>query len=266
MSFDNAPGSMREPRPHPLQRPQLIGLDADDTLWHNEPLFRMTHARFDALLSPWADAASVARHLAAVERRNLSVYGYGAKGFTLSMIETAVELSGGQAGAALLGEILEAGRELMRHPMQPLPGVHQALERLANIAPLVLITKGDLFHQESKLAASGLGGFFHGVEIVSEKTADTYARAFRRHGAAPEAALMAGNSVRSDILPALAAGSRAALIPYPLVWEHEAAEAPLGHPGFVQFDTLAALADWLQAAESARVQPGKGATDSTSLT
>ncbi|MBP6900576.1 MAG: HAD family hydrolase [Burkholderiaceae bacterium] len=256
MSFANAP------------RPQLIGLDADDTLWHNEPLFRLTHARFDALLAPWADSATVTRHLAAVERRNLATYGYGAKGFTLSMMETAVELSGSRVPGAVLAEILAAGRELMQHPMEPLPGVHQALERLAAIAPLVLITKGDLFHQESKLAASGLGRFFHGVEIVSEKSADTYNRSFRRHGAAPEAALMAGNSVRSDILPALAAGSRAALIPYPLVWEHEAAELPLGHPGFAQFDNLGRLVDWLEGLERAEpgVQPGNGATDSTRRT
>lgn len=249
-------------------RPTLIGLDADDTLWHNEPLFRLTHARFDALLAPWADAAAVAAHLAAVERRNLGTYGYGAKGFTLSMIETALDLSHRQVPGAVLHEILAAGRELMHHPMEPLPGVAEALPRLAAIAPLVLITKGDLFHQESKLAASGLGRFFHGVEIVSEKTADTYRRVFARHGAAPEATLMAGNSVRSDILPALAAGGRAALIPYPLVWEHEAAEVPHGHAGFVQCESLAALADWLeglptvahpaQPGQASPAQPGAG--------
>ncbi len=234
--------------PHPAVTPALIGLDADDTLWHNEPLFRMTHARFDSLLQPWADSDTVAAHLAQVEHRNLHVYGYGAKGFTLSMMETALELSQGQAAASVLAEILQAGRELMRHPMEPLPGVPAALERLARMAPLVLVTKGDLFHQESKLAASGLGSFFHGVEIVSEKTANTYRRAFKRHGSAPELALMAGNSVRSDILPALDAGSHAALIPYPLVWSHEVAEVPTGHPRFVQVDSLGALADWLEAA------------------
>lgn len=229
-----------------MTRPTLIGLDADDTLWHNEPLFRMTHARFDALLAPWADAAAVASHLAAVERRNLGTYGYGAKGFTLSMLETALDLSRREVPGEVLHQILAAGRELMRHPMEPLPGVAQALPRLAAIAPLVLITKGDLFHQETKLAASGLGAFFHGVEIVSEKTADTYRRVAARHGAAPGATLMAGNSVRSDILPALDAGCRAVLIPYPLVWAHEAAEVPQAHPRFMQCESLAALADWLE--------------------
>jgi putative hydrolase of the HAD superfamily len=230
-----------------MTTPTLIGLDADDTLWHNEPLFRLTHARFDELLAPWAEPATVARTLAEVERRNLGTYGYGAKGFTLSMIETALQLSDSCVPAAVLGEILAAGRELMRHPMEPLPGTDEALERLAAVAPLVLITKGDLFHQESKLAASGLGRHFHGVEIVSEKTADTYRRAFARHGATPEQALMAGNSVRSDVLPALEAGCQAVLIPYPLVWEHEAAAAPHGHPRFRECASLAALADWLGA-------------------
>lgn len=232
-----------------MTRPTLIGLDADDTLWHNETLFRLTHQRFNELLAPWADAPQVEAHLAGVERRNLLVYGYGAKGFTLSMLETAIELSGGNAPAGVLGEILASGRELMTHPIEPLPGVHEALEQLAQRAPLVLITKGDLFHQESKLAASGLGDFFAGIEIVSEKTPDTYRRAFRRHGTPPEEALMAGNSVRSDILPALEAGAYAALIPYPLVWAHEAADAPQAHPRFRQFDALGQLAPWLDSIE-----------------
>ena len=228
-----------------MTRPLIIGLDADDTLWHNETLFRMTHARFNELLAPWADAPAVADHLAAVERRNLGTYGYGAKGFTLSMMETALELSAHQAPGAVLAEILSAGRALMQHPIEPLPGVAQALQRLAAIAPLVLITKGDLFHQESKLAASGLGRHFSGVEVVSEKTADTYRAVFERHGVAPEQALMAGNSVRSDILPALAAGCRAVLVPYPLVWAHEEAQAPVDDPRFCICDSLDELADWL---------------------
>ena len=234
-----------------MQAPKIIALDADDTLWHNETLFRLTHARFDALLSPWADADRVEDALAAVERRNLGTYGYGAKGFTLSMLETALELSDAQVPAAVLAEILAAGRDLMRHPMEPLPGVADALERLAQIAPLVLITKGDLFHQESKLAASGLGRFFSGVEIVSEKTAETYRRAFARHGVPPEQTLMAGNSVRSDVLPALEAGCFAVLIPYPLVWAHEDAPVPTGHARFRQCASMPALADWLAGGELA---------------
>jgi putative hydrolase of the HAD superfamily len=223
----------------------LIGIDADDTLWHNEPVFRLTHRRFNDLLADFADETELEARLAAVERRNIATYGYGAKGFTLSMIETALEVSAAKVSPAVLKEILEAGREMMTHPHEPLPGVAEALEQLAERAPLVLITKGDLFHQESKLAASGLGSHFSGVEIVSEKTADTYRRAFARHGAAADAALMAGNSVKSDVLPVLDTGGWAALIPYPLVWGHEAATAPVGHPRFREVETLGSLAAWI---------------------
>jgi putative hydrolase of the HAD superfamily len=222
----------------------LIGIDADDTLWHNEPVFRLTHARFNTLLADFADAETLEAHLAAVERRNLATYGYGAKGFTLSMIETALEVSGGKASGAAINEILSFGREMMTHPHEPLPGVDAALKELADRAPLVLITKGDLFHQESKLAASGLGSHFSGIEIVSEKTPETYARAFARHGGSAETALMAGNSVKSDILPMLKAGGWAALIPYPLVWAHEAAEPPKDHPRFRELASLADLSAW----------------------
>ncbi|WP_380875126.1 haloacid dehalogenase [Sphingomonas sp. DBB INV C78] len=224
----------------------LVGLDADDTLWHNETIFRLTHERFNALLADFADAGTVETRLTEIERRNLAVYGYGAKGFTLSMLETALEISDRQASTAVIAEILAAGREMMAHPIDPLPGVREALEVLAAESRLVLITKGDLFHQEQKLAASGLGSLFHGVEVVSEKTADTYVRAFARHGGSAETALMAGNSVRSDILPALAAGAHAALIPYPLVWAHEAADPPADHPRYRELTSLADLPGWIE--------------------
>ncbi|PTQ12852.1 HAD family hydrolase [Sphingomonas oleivorans] len=223
-----------------------IGLDADDTLWHNETIFRLTQRRFQELLAPFADEALIEERLAEVEQRNLALYGYGAKGFTLSMLETALELSRACVPATVVEEILAAGREMMRHPVEPLPGVTEALETLAERARLILITKGDLFHQEAKLAASGLGDHFSGVEIVSDKRADTYRRIFARHGAGADQSLMAGNSVRSDILPALEAGSYAALIPYPLVWAHEAAEVPTGHPRFTELASLAELSAWLE--------------------
>ncbi|SNB75536.1 putative hydrolase of the HAD superfamily [Arboricoccus pini] len=228
----------------------LIGLDADDTLWHNETYFRLTHQRFADLLAPFADPDDIEARLLAVEERNLRIYGYGAKGFTLSMLETALEISHGQVSSAILAEVLEAGRAMLSQPVEPLPGVGQALSRLAERAKLVLITKGDLFHQESKLAASGLGDFFSGVEIVSNKSPEVYARVFRRHGAEPAAALMAGNSVRSDILPPLDCGSYAALIPYHLIWAHEAAAAPHDHPRFRQLDSLDALPAWIDSLDS----------------
>jgi putative hydrolase of the HAD superfamily len=224
-----------------------VGLDADDTLWHNETVFRLTHKRFTDLLADFADEETLEADLARTERRNLQLYGYGAKGFTLSMLETAMDISHGAVPTSTIREILAAGREMMTHPVEPLSGVEAALGLLTQRYRLVLITKGDLFHQETKLAASGLGDLFAAVEIVSEKDADTYRRVFERHGTGPQSAAMAGNSVRSDILPALDAGAYAALIPYPLVWAHEAAETPVGHPRFAELSAICDLPVWLDA-------------------
>jgi putative hydrolase of the HAD superfamily len=226
---------------------RLIGLDADDTLWHNETFFRLTQARFADLLAPFAERDVVEARLSAVERRNLAIYGYGVKGFTLSMLETALELSRASVPGSVVKAILDAGRDLMTHPVEPLPGVRPAVEALARQGRLVLITKGDLFHQEAKLAASGLGDLFSAVEIVSDKTAETYRRIYERHATPPGEAVMAGNSVRSDILPVLEAGAYAALVPYPLVWDHEAAELPKEHPRFRQLASLAELPAWIAA-------------------
>lgn len=225
----------------------VVGIDADDTLWHNEPLFRLTQQRFIQLLAEFADSDVLERRLSEIEQANLAAYGYGAKGFTLSLIETALEVSHSQVSPNVIRELLEAGRELLLHPVEPLPGVSEALRVLSAENRLVLITKGDLFHQESKLAGSGLGQFFSGVEIVSEKSPDTYRHIFHRYGSDPQCSVMAGNSVRSDILPALAAGSFAALVAYPLVWKHEAAEAPLRHPRFQELQALDELPTWMEA-------------------
>lgn len=240
-----APANPRMRPMHARIHPRIIGLDADDTLWHNETFYRASHERFVELLAPWADPPDVERAFREVEERNLLIYGYGAKGHTLSMLETALRIGGDALPARVVADLLDAGRDLMRHPVHTFDGVADALGRLEAVAPLVLITKGELFHQEAKLAASGLGGLFSGVEVVSNKDADAYRRAFGRHGVTTDDALMAGNSVRSDVLPALEAGCFAVLIPYPVVWAHEAADEPLGHPRYRQCDTLSAMADWL---------------------
>jgi len=227
----------------------LICLDADDTLWHNETFFRRTFGRFAELLAPFAKADEVQARLDHIEHRNLAAYGYGAKGFILSMLETASELAGDDLPATTVRKILALGGDLLAHPIELLPGVEEALDRLARRARLVLITKGDLHHQEVKLAASGLGDRFGGVEIVSDKRAETYRRIFQRYGTAPEDAMMAGNSMRSDVLPALEAGAWAAFVPFELVWAHEAAEAPAGHPRFKELSSLAELDDWVLTIE-----------------
>lgn len=222
----------------------LICLDADDTLWHNMRFFDVAERAIVAMLAPFADAGAAREAMAAAEIRNLSLYGYGAKSFTLSMIETALEFG---ADAATIRAILHAGRELLAHPVELFDGIADTLAALADRAPLVLVTKGDLFHQEAKLAASGLGAHFHGIEIVSDKTADTFSRLFARHAITPERAIMAGNSLRSDIAPALAAGAWAAYIPQPLAWSHEVTAVP-EHPRLVQLASLGDLPGWLDAA------------------
>ncbi len=224
---------------------RLICLDADDTLWHNETWFRRTFQAYAELLAPFAPAQEVQRRLNAVEHRNVPAYGYGVKGFILSALEAAEEIAGNNLPPFAVRRILELGREMLAHPVELLPGVAEALPQLAARAPLVLVTKGDLHHQEAKLAASGLGEAFAGVEIVSDKRPETYARIFARHGVAPAQAAMAGNSVRSDVLPALEAGAWAALIPFELVWSHEAADAPEAHPRYRELASLAELPAWI---------------------
>ena len=229
-------------------RVTTVGLDADDTLWHNETLFRLTEQKFVELLSEWADPEALEHRLLETERRNLAVYGYGVKGFTLSMIETAIELTEGRVPVEAIQAILQAGRDMHFHPVEPLPGVRETLEALHERYRLVLITKGDLFHQEQKVAQSGLGDFFAGVEIVSEKDASTYARVFGTWDGAERAA-MVGNSVKSDVLPALAAGAYAAWTPYHTTWALERADPPEAHPRYARLETIADLPAWLERIE-----------------
>ena len=229
-------------RPMPIT---TVGLDADDTLWHNETIFRLTQARFLDLVRDHADEPTTQARLAEVERRNLRLYGYGIKGFTLSMIETAMELCDGEAPAHIVREILAAGREMIAHPVETLPGVDEALAALSERYRLVLITKGDLLDQERKLAASSLGDLFAAVEIVSEKDRGTYDRVFTRHGTGPDEAVMAGNSMKSDVLPALEAGAWAVHIPYAVTWAHELADAPDGHGRYGALETIAELPGWI---------------------
>ncbi len=220
---------------------KLICLDADDTLWHNMRHFNATEEALVAMLQPFADADIARDTLNACEGRNLKLYGYGAKGFTLSMIETAAELAGDQISKSMIEDILAAGRALLAHPVDLFDDVADTLDALAHRGRIVLVTKGDLLHQESKLAASGLGDLFSGIEIVSDKTENTFRRVFGQYGAAPHEAIMAGDSLRSDIRPALEAGAWAAYIPQEGAWVHEIADTPADHPRFRQIDRLAEL-------------------------
>jgi len=223
-----------------------IGLDADDTLWHNERLFEERHRDFCRLLSEYHEGEAVEAALYRTEMRNLPLYGYGVKAFTLSCIETAIHLTEGRIAAGEIQRILERCKAMLERPVELLEGVAETVDALARDYRLLLITKGDLRDQERKVAKSGLAHCFERVEVVSDKSAATYERILQRHQIRPEAFLMAGNSIKSDVLPALDLGAHAAHIPYPLCWKHErAAPPPEDHPRFHPLDRLAQLPELL---------------------
>ena len=221
----------------------LIGLDADDTLWHSEDGFHTVTGRFCELLQPYAqDPSNLATTLDMVERRNMALFGYGVKSFTLSMVEAAIEVSGGAVPAETIQQLVDEGRTLLARPVDLLEGVEEALAALAARYRLVVITKGDLLHQEQKFHASGLDQHVEEIAVVSEKDVRTYRRLVERYGVEPGRFLMVGNSIRSDILPVLELGGRAVHIPYEYLWGHEVAD----HDGDVP--TLASIKElpgWL---------------------
>jgi putative hydrolase of the HAD superfamily len=200
---------------------EMIAFDADDTLWHNENLFSMTQEKFSQLLAPYHDAEWVAERLYQTEVHNLNYFGYGIKGFTLAMIETAIELTEGRIQGSEIQQIVEFSKEMLRAPIELLDHVAETLIALARAYDLMIITKGDLFDQETKIARSGLADYFKHIEIVSDKTEATYAAILTEYRVAVQGFLMVGNSLKSDILPVIALGGRAIHIPYHVTWAHE---------------------------------------------
>ncbi|MBY6202642.1 HAD family hydrolase [Maritalea mobilis] len=227
-----------------------IGFDADDTLWQNEQFFRMTQARFADLLAEYVAPEHLHARLLEAERRNLGHYGFGIKGFMLSMIETAIEVTEKQVPASVIAEILAAGQEMLSHPIHLLPHAEDAVRALSESHRIVLITKGDLLDQERKLAQSGLGEMFDAVEIVSDKRATTYHAIFARHGDGAERAMMIGNSMKSDVLPALEVGAWGVFVPHGLTWELEHASAPEDHPRYAERSDLGAVVDLVREIET----------------
>ena len=228
----------------PLSRPKpltTIGFDADDTLWHHATYYRLTQDRFAALLADYAAPEHLHERLLSAERRNLAHYGFGVKGFVLSMIETALEVTDAQVPASVIKSLLDAGREMLAHPIDLLPHAGDTIATLAGQYRLVLVTKGDLIDQERKLAQSGLGEMFDAVEIVSDKTTATYQAIFARHGTGAAQAMMVGNSLNSDVIPALGAGSWGVHVPSALTWALDHAEPPTGHARFHTVADLGAL-------------------------
>jgi putative hydrolase of the HAD superfamily len=223
-----------------------VALDADDTLWHNESIFHLTQDQYVNLLMEYGEPDHMRARLLEVEIRNLKLYGYGVKSFTLSMIETAIDLTRGAVPAKTIAAILDLGRAMLEHPVEPLPGVAETLAALKDGYKLVMVTKGDLMNQEQKLARSGLGDCFTAIEIVSEKDANTYRRVVARQGVRAEETVMIGNSMKSDVLPALEAGLWGIHIPYHITWAHEHAEPPADSPRFAKLETISAVPLWLQ--------------------
>jgi len=233
---------------------RVLAFDGDDTLWHNESRFKLTQGALRDLVHRHVPDADVDSHLFDVEMRNLKLYGYGVKAFTLSMLETAIELTDGRIPAADLQVILGWGKRMLTAPTELLDGVEASLRDISAHYSLLLITKGDLFDQESKLARSGLADLFTGVEILSDKTVDSYRSLLRRRDIRPEEFVMVGNSLRSDIAPVVALGARAVHIPYHITWDHERMpDDSLPSSGWYRLGGIGELVGLLESIDQRRI-------------
>jgi len=248
---------------HEFERIAMVGFDADDTLWRSQDYFDAAQLEFERLLAPYIDLADsrAQQRLYEVENRNIAVFGYGVKGMVLSMIEAAVELTDARISATDLHRIVGLGKELLRHPVELLPGIREAVEAIARDFEIVLITKGDLFHQEAKVRDCGLADLFRRIEIVSEKDSATYARLLAEFQLPARRFVMIGNSLRSDIAPVLALGGWGIHVPYHTTWAHEnAVEIDVGSP---RLRTVSA-ADHLPAAVAELALSAAGGAAGTS--
>lgn len=230
---------------HPHASIEVVGFDADDTLWHSERYYQDAHAEFERIVGGYVDVTDVRVHdrLLAVERENVRLFGYGVKGMTLSMIEAAIALTDSRISAADVHRLVDLGKAVLGHPVELLPGVREAVAAVAARHRVVLITKGDLVHQQRKVVQSGLADLFHRIEIVSEKDPAGYASLLEQFGVAAAAFAMVGNSYKSDIAPVLALGGWGVHVPYPLLWALERVEIDAGHPRLAVVDGAAAIPD-----------------------
>lgn len=225
----------------------IIAFDADDTLWRNEDIFMSAQSEFIDLLSPYHDEGFIRSHLGSVQIRNLTHFGYGIKGFTLSMIETAIELTEGRVTGTEVHSIIELARRMLDAPIALIPGVKEVLKKLQRDHKLMIITKGDLLDQESKVARSGLADFFDVIEVVSDKTTATYQKILEQQNIAITDFLMIGNSLKSDVLPLLDIGATAIHVPYHTTWAHEEVTDAelLEYSKLVTLERISLLPDWL---------------------
>ncbi len=230
----------------------LIAFDADDTLWHNERNYAEGYRQFAQLLAHYHAPEWVRARLEETEARNLQHFGYGIKSFALSMIETALELTEGRISGADIRALLEIAKKMLAAEIELFPAVSQIIQQLSARCRLMIITKGDLLDQETKISRSGLADYFQHVEIVSQKTPESYGKILKKYSVEPRRFMMIGNALRSDILPVLALGGNAVYIPCELSWEHESAEQPgLEQPGFYHLQSIAELPQLLE-----RIQHG----------
>ena len=217
---------------------KVIAFDADDTLWVNEPYFQETEHKFCALLEDYLPHHSVSQELFKTEMQNLALYGYGVKGFMLSMIETALRVSNNTVSLSTIEKAIQYGKDLLEKPIELLDGIEEVLQTLKNKYRLVVATKGDLLDQERKLKKSGLEHYFHHIEIMSDKQEKDYIKLIKHLDIKPEEFLMIGNSLKSDVIPVLAIGGHALHVPYHTTWAHEKVEQTIEHERFSQVTTI----------------------------
>jgi putative hydrolase of the HAD superfamily len=231
---------------------KVIGFDADDTLWVNEPYFKETEEKFCNLLSEFQTKEHISQTLFDTETKNISIYGYGIKSFTLSMIETALEISNKKVDPSTIEKIITLGKELIKKPVELIDNVESVLRHLKQYNyKLIVVTKGDLLDQQRKLNKSGLENYFHQIEIVSDKQEKDYNRLLSNQDIQAEEFLMIGNSMKSDILPVLNLGGYAIHVPYPVTWGHEVVEdEEINHDRYVKIDAISQAIDILNNHET----------------
>jgi len=225
---------------------KVIAFDADDTLWVNEPYFQEAEIKFCELMEDYLPKHTMAHELFKTETQNLALYGYGIKGFMLSMIETALTVSDNTIDIKIIERALVLGKELLQKPIEILEGVEEVLQSLKKNYRLVVATKGDLLDQERKLKKSGLEHYFHHIEIMSDKKESDYLKLIKHLDIEPSQFLMIGNSLKSDVMPVLAIGGHAVHVPYHTTWAHEHVEHKVEHKNFRQVEKIAALISLLQ--------------------
>ncbi|MDE2385393.1 MAG: HAD family hydrolase [Alphaproteobacteria bacterium] len=226
-----------------MSRLDIVAFDADDTLWHNLIHFEAAEKAFGQMFSGFVPAEEATKAIMETEKRNIALYGFGVKSFTLSMIETAITLTDGKVEAPVIGRLIAMGRDMLDHEIELLPHVEDTLKALHKDFKLLLITKGDLLHQERKVLASGLAHYFEGVEVVSDKKPATYEKICARYGGHAASTLMAGNSLKSDVMPMIHAGGFGVYVPFSIAWDFEHEHVPEGTPRYFEVEDLRGVVD-----------------------